>query len=566
MNVADTLESVARQYADKPAIVVPVRPPNTPTCVVPHQTGWAISFRDLWTEIETLSRGLRAIGIETGTRTILFVPPSIEFFSLTFALFRIGAVPVLIDPGIGAKQMSHALTSVDAGAFIGVPKAHLFRLLFRSSFPGVRAIVTVGRRWAWGGYTLDDLRRRGVDARSRQAAHHARPADAAAILFTSGSTGPSKGVLYTHGVFTAQVDYLKSYYGYGPDEIDLPTFPLFALFDAALGMTAVIPQMDFTRPGGVDPTEIISRVNRFKCTHMFGSPALLKRVASYGVRHRATMPSLKRVITAGAPVSPAILADFASMLPESARIYTPYGATEALPVASISHDEILAETAARTRAGAGVCVGRPLPGIEVRILPISDEPRPIFDPAVDALPGGGARVDAPFGSIGEIAVRGSIVTREYFGRPDQTAAAGMCTPDGVFWRRMGDVGWIDERGRIWFCGRKSQRVVTRNGTLFSTPVEAVFETHPAVARAALVGIGERGAQIPVVCIERAADGEKPSDESLFAELRKIAQNSGHAREIETFLVHPRFPVDVRHNAKIFREKLANFAATRLRCR
>jgi acyl-CoA synthetase (AMP-forming)/AMP-acid ligase II len=267
------------------------------------------------------------------------------------------------------------------------------------------------------------------------------------------------------------------------------------------------------------------------------------------------MPSLKRVLSAGAPVSPAILERFARLLSPGTQIYTPYGATESLPVAVIGSDEVLAETRHKTAAGAGTCVGQPVPGIEVRIIRITDGPIPTMTPDLVLPPG----------EIGEIAVNGPQVTQEYFRRPDLTALAKIADPErGRMWHRMGDVGYIDEQGRLWFCGRKSQRVVTPERTYFTEPVEGVFNAHPAVFRTALVGVERNGVVEPVLCVELEKTAKPQASADITRELLSLAQQPEHTRAIRTILYHERFPVDIRHNSKIFREQLAAWAAEQLR--
>lgn len=545
VNIAGQLTQMAARTPEKPAVVWTAGRDGSGRARYAH-----VTFADLEQETDRYAHGLERAGIRRGTRTILFVTPGRDFFSLVFALFKVGAVPVMVDPGIGRHQMRRCLSEVQGEAFIGVPRAHLFRTLYPGAFRSVRVAVTVGRRWAWGGLRLQDVRTDPWQPYQPAATH---ASDAAAILFTSGSTGPAKGVLYEHGMFDAQVRYLRSHFGYAATEVDLPTFPLFALFDAALGMTAVIPDMDFTRPGSVDPRKIIEPIVDHDVTHMFGSPALLDRVSRYGEANGTVLPTLKRVMSAGAPVPPVVLQRMHMLLGPDAEVHTPYGATEALPVASIGSREILDGTATQTAGGAGTCVGRPMPGLDLRIIRIDDAP--IAEWSAD--------LELPHGEIGEITVTGAIVTRGYHDNPDATALAKIAH-DGATRHRMGDVGYLDVAGRLWFCGRKTHRVVTSAGTLFTVPCEAIFNQHPLVFRSALVGIGEAGRQTPVLCVQLESAATGSDTTALRDDLARIASSHALTRDISTVLFHPRFPVDARHNSKIGREALAVWAATKVR--
>lgn len=535
------------------------REPNRDAVDWPHWvTNHEIAHRKLtFGQLDRLSgliaRGLDEIGIRRGVRTVLMVRPSLDFFTLTFALFKVGAAPVLVDPGMGIRNLGKCLAEAEPIGFVGIPKAHIARRMLGWARGTIRTTVTSGSRLFGGTHTVGQLRRIG-DRLGPLPTADTRADETAAILFTSGSTGVAKGVVYTHGIFAAQVEYLKSVYGIEPGEIDLCTFPLFALFAPTLGMTAVIPEMDPTRPAKADPRKIIRAIEHFQVTNMFASPAIIDRLGRHGQQRCIKLPTLRRAISAGAPVPASVVERFVAMLSPSVQLSTPYGATEALPVANIGSDEILKETRHLTDQGRGVCVGRPVPGMDVRIIPISDELISQFDPII-SLP--------PY-QVGEIAVSGSVVTAEYFGRPQATALSKMRDPSGRLWHRMGDVGYLDDRGRLWFCGRKSHRVESQGGTLFTDQVESIFNQVPGILRTALVGVKRNGITYPVICYELGGQhGSRPAAE-IDRGLREAALRFEHTRKIEVFLEYPRdFPVDVRHNSKIFREKLAHWVDTEM---
>ncbi len=528
-DISSLISELAAAMPDRPAVIDGVR---------------NISFRDLNSEISLLAVGLSRVGIKPGLRVALMVPPSIEFVTLTFALFRAGAVPVLIDPGIGPANMRACLEESRPEAFIGVPKAHAARLLLRWAKKSLRIFITAGKKWFWGGFTLADIRRLGEGTAAPAIEN---TAETAAILFTSGSTGVPKGAVYTHSMFWAQAGMLKEYFKIEPGFYSVPTFPLFALFDVALGLTIVIPEMNFSRPAAVDPAMLAGLIRRYEAVQLFGSPALLDTLSRYGEKYGTMLPSLKRVISCGAPVSDAIIRRAKKMLATETQIFTPYGATEALPVSCISSGEL----ASLPSGCPGICVGRTWKGLETFIIKISDAAILSWS---DDLP-------VKDGEIGEIAVKGPVVSREYFGREENTMSAKIRGPGGELYHRMGDTGWKDADGRLWFCGRKSQRVTTPAGTLFTIPCEAVFNAHPKVRRTALVGTGPAGGQTPTLCVEL----EKGAAEcgSLAGELLALGAAREYTKSIKTILYHPGFPVDIRHNAKISREKLAAWAGERL---
>jgi acyl-CoA synthetase (AMP-forming)/AMP-acid ligase II len=224
-----------------------------------------------------------------------------------------------------------------------------------------------------------------------------------------------------------------------------------------------------------------------------------------------------------------------------------------MPIASITSQEVLGETGARGDEGAGICVGRAVAGIDIRVIRISD----------DVIESWSDELVQPAGEVGEICVRGPVVTHSYYGRERSTALAKIADGDGS-WHRMGDLGYFDETGRLWFCGRKAHRVVLEDTTLFTDPCEGVFNAHPKVFRTALVGIELNGRREPLICVELEAEHRGCDHLQLFAELRELGGRVEQTAGIERFLVHARFPVDTRHNAKIGREELARWAENLVR--
>ena len=541
-----------------------------------RQTFTELSFRELDDWSTAIARGFNARGISQGTRVLLLVPPGPEFFACVFALMKAGAVMICIDPGIGYRALGRCIRRARPQAFIGSPKAHLARRLlgwnrhhymlniytdnghlYRNleSRQDLQEQVLKGKAPSrprpqtatTSKSTLADLARVGQDAGDTPLPE-TKADDIAAILFTSGSTGPPKGVIYSHATFQAQIRMLRDTYGITPGEVDLSTFPLFALFAPALGMSAVIPKMDFTRPALARPRNIIAAVERYGVTSLFGSPALLRRLGRWNRRHRQTLPSLRRVIAAGAPVASAVLEDLLPMLPLDARIHTPYGATEILPVTTIDSEEILTGTAAQTALGKGICVGHPVAGVKVRVIAIQDG-------AVDGADPGWLDT----GMIGEIVVSGANLSLGYDGLETAQRRARFTDHQGLHWHRMGDSGYLDPHCRLWFCGRVAQRVVTPERVYYPILCEGIFNAHPLVYRSALVRLDTREGVQPGLCVELEPGAPLDAKSRIGVELLERGAAHEHTRAIRELFFHPAFPVDIRHNAKIDRERLGEWA-------
>lgn len=532
-NIADSFVAIAEQFSDR-------------TGIIEAKTGVSITFADLNRRSDGYCAFFSEQGVGPRDVVILMVTPSIEFICLALALFKLGAPIVLIDPGMGYKNLLRCIERVRPQAMVGIPKAIAFARLFPKPFHSVRRFFCCGNSLGIFG---PDIKNCATQVNIPQKVFQPDTDDLAAIIFTTGSTGPPKGVRYEHSIFSAQLQLIRDYYRIGPADIDQPAFPLFALFSAALGACSVIPDMDATRPARVDPRKFVASIQRHRVTYSFGSPAIWNVVSRYCKQEGIILSTMRTILMAGAPVPYDLLQRVTDILPPGATVHTPYGATESLPVASISSWDVLRETWELSRKGKGTCVGRALPGIELQIMAVSDEPISDFDQAMLLRPG----------EIGEIIVRGEVVTKAYQNNLEETRLAKI-TQNGSLWHRMGDIGYLDNQQRLWFCGRRTHRVQTARGTLYTIPCEAIINEHPAVFRSALVGIpGDHGSSVQPVMIIELHKNQKFNKKQVVAEVKSLAAKSELTREINHFLIHGNFPVDIRHNAKIFREKLAKWA-------
>ena len=448
-NISEYLRLNSEKYPGKPAILYPR----------------IITYRDMEIKVNQYSFLLDSSGITAGTRTLVMVSAGLDFFILTFALFRVGAIPVMIDPGMGIRAMAAVLAESEPEAFIGVPKAHLLRLAYPQVFKAVKI------KFVSGPVPFPGAKRLKSSAKvnpGQYPVYPGDPNDIAAIFFTSGSTGPAKGVIYTSGMLKNQIEITKSQFNIGSEEIDLCTFPLLGLFALCHGNSSVMADMDMLHPAKLNPGKIIKNIQDYCCTQMFGSPMVLTRLTEYSSRKRIKLPSLRTIISAGAPVHRNILESFGRLLSENAEIHTPYGATEALPVTDITASGLLGIYSSEPENETPVCIGIPVKPLDVKIIEISDKPITSWD---------NARL-MPVNDVGEIVVKGPWVSTGYFKRSDADSLSKI--PDRAtneIWHRMGDLGKIDKHGMLWFYGRKSHRVITSFGTMFTIPCEAVFNRH-----------------------------------------------------------------------------------------
>lgn len=587
-NIARYLGRRAAQQPNTPALKIPRG--RTPAGSIDYLT---LSFAELEAEVGAWIARFRRHEVQPGDRVLVMVRQGLPLIAAAFALFSYGAVPIVIDPGMGLKSFLSCVERSRPRVLLGIPMARLISRIFRRPFHTIERRVPASSSplaRLTAGTNASGSSPAGETAKGHEPIFRSAT-DLAAVLFTSGSTGAPKGVCYEHGMFEAQVRLIQNTYQIQPGEIDLPMLPIFALFNPALGMTTVVPEIDPSRPGAVDPAKIVQAIRQENVTNSFGSPTLWNKIADHCIRSGMTLPSLKRVLCAGAPV-PAPLWEKSSRFLSHGQLHSPYGATEALPVSSVSAAEIAALRAKLPRPNpssqtplsvaypgngavlGGTCVGHPVSGVQVKIIALLDGP-------IASLAG---VQELPADTIGEIIVSGPVVTKNYDDLPDATATAKIQIPSGgaatphslatcplplgtstsapeAVWHRMGDCGYLDAEGRLWFCGRKAERVETAEGRLHTEPCEQVFRSEAGVARCALIGLGERPKQTPAIVIQPEDRSlTSSSRKELVSHLRQVAAAHPATRAITSFYFHSNFPVDVRHNAKIHRLTLAKWAA------
>ncbi|TNF26648.1 MAG: peptide synthase [Deltaproteobacteria bacterium] len=533
MNISTLIEQQATIHPDKDAVRVPKRRFG-------KYTYDSITFRQFLDRSNSYAKGLMDNGITRGTKVLMFVKPGLDFPVLTFALFKIGAVPIFIDPGMGKDNLLKAVSDVKPEGLIAEPIVHVLRKFNKEAFSSIKYSFSVGNWNVFGAKSIKPFL--GVKATIPETTFDKH--ELAAILFTSGGTGIPKGVEYTHNIFLEQTRLLQDMFNLTAEEVDVPGFPLFALFTLAMGMTSCIPDMNPSKPAKANPKKLVQNIIDNEGTFVAGSPAIWSKVSAYCVKNNIELPSVKYLVMFGAPVSPKVHEEFMQILPNG-DTYTPYGATECLPVSCITGSDLLIGPVDLTRQGKGTCVGPSVPGVRVEIAPITDKEIHTIE-EIEFL---------PENQMGEIIVTGPTVTRAYHGMPVKTREAKIYEGDEV-WHRMGDLGYKDSEGNIWFCGRKSHRVTLSEEILSSVQCEAIFNNHPFVRRSALIGLGDDNNQTPAIVIE----AKKGLNKSLLKkELTLLASAHPLTKKIKEIYFDDNFPVDCRHNIKIDRLKLRDMA-------
>ena len=494
------------------------------------------SFLELNTEVQLCATYLSKMGIGPGDQVLLAVKPGYQLILIAFSLFYLGAVPIIIDPGMGLRPFLNCIRNTKPSALIGVSLIHWMRKFIPSPFRSVTKRVVVRSK-----HFLKAIKKIQPTASIPPA--HTLADELAAIVFTSGSTGTPKGVSYSHRVFAAQINHLKEDFGIEKGERDLATLPIFALFNPALGVTSVIPEMNPRKPAAADPQQLTDAIHEFEITTAFTSPIIGKKIAYSCDSRNITLPKINRFFLAGAPAHPSLIKRLSQVIPNGS-VIIPYGATEALPISYADHNDIniLSDSIAK---GDGSCLGRPLPGNSVQILPITFSP---FESGVHCPK------ELPRGEVGEICVSGSVVSKEYFRMPGATVDSKFNNGKAHF-HRMGDLGYFDSEGLLRFRGRKAERIISKDGPIDSEQCEPIINGLEGISNSALIGLGEKPHQKPCLVVEVLPQIKK----SELPTIKKLVLQTLRAHLPAFSFSHVVFekslPVDSRHNVKIHRLSL-----------
>jgi acyl-CoA synthetase (AMP-forming)/AMP-acid ligase II len=549
-NLADIALKVARQDPGRLAVVEPHgRDPEG------RRRYNRYTYAQLSAEAESVAPGLREMGIAEKTRVVFMAPPSYEAAVAGLALSRVGAVSVWIDPAVGYRKVAERLRRIEPEAFLGIALAHVGRLAFGWGRRTLRKLLVVGRPGFPGARSMASLHR---PAPANPSPPAVTPEDPTAILYTTGSTGPAKPALFQHRNLCEVFRIAHRSWRFDPDKeipVDMAVFPAFLFIPISAGGTMVVPPIDFSRQGPAKASSraLVEVINDCGVKSLFASPVLLEKLGCHARDHGLEMPTFKRAIGGGAPVMAQVKRALLQAMGPGGEVVANYGATEALPSTEMDARETLGETWSKTEQGAGICVGRPFPGIELKVISIVDGP-------IESI---AQAQQLKAGQVGEILVRGKHVSPFYFREEESTRKNKVPDDNGGAWHRFGDAGYLDETGRLWCCGRVNQIVKTANGPMFPLMCEPIFDAHPEVRRSGLAGVPGPQGQLPVICVE-LEPAHRQSAEELRPELLALAASHPSTSGIRHVLFSERLPVDPRHNSKIERLSLAKWAAEQLR--
>jgi len=507
--------------------------------------GRSVTFGELDELVQRTAEGLFGTGgVQVGDRVAVMIPPGVDLAIVLYACWRMGAVPVLIDGGLGPAQMGAAMKVAYPNHLIGIRRALAAARTLR--WPGRRIAVEpthrVARRLLGVEHDLASLQ----DAPSVPLPA-VDPDAEAAVVFTSGATGPSKGVRYSAARIDTQIRTLVEQYNISADDSLVAAFAPFALYGPAMGIPSTVPDMDVSSPGTLTAATLLDAVEAIDASLVFASPAailsVLETLDELGARDRTALDHVRLLLSAGAPVPGHVLRAAVDRLVPNAAAHTPYGMTECLPVTDI--DLVSLESLGPDALHhLGVCVGMPVDSVELLIDPLDELGIPTGLPTSEP------------GLLGEVRVRAA---HQRLGYDRLWHTTHLASPaDGT--HATGDIGTIDADGRLWIGGRTGHVIRTATGPVAPTPIERAVDMLDGIRRSAAVGVGPAGAQVVVVIAETSDAGRRPRQSSLDRIDRiRAAVAEATGLDVAACLEVPSLPVDRRHNSKIDRTHLADWA-------
>ena len=501
-----------------------------------QKTHTSINFTDLLSKIHEYEKKFNTYQLEKGSKVIIAFKPNIDFVSYIFALFKCQLVPIFLDSGLPLKILLNSIDHINADAIICQRKTYLFSKIKKSSFKNIRYFFSP---------KLTLFKEQKIKNKEPQTLD----SSIAAIVFTSGSTGFAKGVLYTHKMFLTQIEMIQKKYNIGAKDRDMSIFPLFSLFALCMQASTVILDIDFSRLLKNPVKKIINLINERNISLSFGSPTIWNKITDYCITNNKKISSIQTIIMAGCAVQNKLLKKIYDnqLIKKSGKIFITYGATESLPVTSIEGREALKYTEKKTTQGYGTCIGKIFNSInDIAITKYEQIENHNFN----------KKELLPINEIGEIIISGPIVSPQYY-KLDKKGK--IYQDDEKFWHYIGDMVYLDKNQYYWICGRKEDVFFYKQQAYYSVLIENIFNAHLKVFRAALIQINEK----PIVIIELNNKNDYQNWAQIKQQLFTMAKSYSISENITDFYFYKKFPVDIRHNAKIKRDILRKIFTKKL---
>ncbi len=547
MNLYSYLADAAQRAPERVAVAAPV-----PDADPPASAHTCLTFGELHAGAGHVAAGLASLGVGRGDRVVLMVPVSVDLYRVVAALFRLGAVPVLMDPWMGVGKMAACVRHTEARAFIGVPLAHAL-LSWRPGLGSLTRVMVGGPRWLPGPRVEEMLRAAGPGPATVDLGAD----DPALITFTGGSTGRPKGVFRSHGVLDAQHRGTMGCMGVSEGSVHMQTFPNMVMSNIAAGATSVIPCYRQGHPAEADPAALARQARRFGVTGICGPPALLVRLADHCIARNAPLTRVRRIVVGGSAVGFDVVRRLERATRPGAAVVL-YGSSEAEPLATLRGGPAFRRARRVLREGGGLCVGRPPAGLGLEIIAVPARSGPIH-----ADEAGLRAMQLPPGEVGELLVRGSHVSAGYYRNPSADEAIKIRTGPDRTWHRLGDLGYVDAAGRIFLVGRVNDAVrLGGAAAVHPLAVEPVVDALPFVARSGIAGIDGDGGPGLVIAYEPRSGGRRRGERAR-REQRVRAACGRVGVHPDRVLELARIPVDARHNGKVDHARLAVLCRRRL---
>lgn len=474
-------------------------------CLV--ENGEKITYENLYKKVCDFKEYLEKRGIKQESKILVLVPMSIDLYVVLLSIWSIGAVACFMDAGfIKSRVVKNGFEEIDG--IIGNTKYLLYSNL-NKNLSELKIKINTN--------ILKTLKRKD----EKEIISIKKIEEKIAILtYTSGTTGIPKIAARTHEFLQFQGKILKDNLDYEENDIELSTIPIFTLSNINAGITTVIANSNFSDLGKSNPKKIVEQINRNNINRIMASPGLLSVITKYCIKKDVKITNLKKIYTGGGAIFLDLIKELKITFP-NAKITTLYGSTEAEPIAKLNINEMTNEDIKNVEDGKGILAGT-IVGVEDCKI-IKNDKKEI-----------GKISDKEFyemqtKDVGEIVVTGNNVLKGYLGGIGDKENKFIV--DEKVYHRTGDVGTIDEKGRLWLRGRIKEPFLN---------IESALHLKLEIGKTAVLQSNDK----IILVVER--NNKVPED---------ILKNAIQFNKIDEIRYVKKIPVDKRHSTKVDYNKL-----------